>query len=253
MSRYKKIYALASDFDNTLFFPDISYRTNDLKAIKRFQAAGNLFGINTGRPGQNLYDFLSDDISLDFGIFTSGSLIHNKKKEILFDKLMPLELACELKEFCEPYSVVTFVHANEDIYQFSEYHSFATTVLSFDEIPKGSIRGISVHSKSHEIAQEMRKAVEEKFIGKASAYTNVSGNDIVCSGCSKGISLRRIPQFFKVDTLCAIGDAENDIPQLEAADISFTFDYSRKCVQDCADYVVTSIAEAIDILLNLKD
>lgn len=39
---------LASDFDNTLYFHN-SMKENDLKAIKKFQEKGNLFGICTGR------------------------------------------------------------------------------------------------------------------------------------------------------------------------------------------------------------
>ena len=50
----------------------------------------------------------------------------------------------------------------------------------------------------------------------------------------------------------AIGDAWNDVSMIEAADAGFTFDYAPEDVQGKADYVVGSIAEAIEILDSME-
>ena len=43
---------LASDFDGTLFFEHQleNYRSDDIKAIQKFQSLGHKFGVCTGRP-----------------------------------------------------------------------------------------------------------------------------------------------------------------------------------------------------------
>ena len=59
---------LASDYDGTLFFgeEEPNFRERDIKAIKEFQKAGNLFGICTGRPYQGITPFIPESIHLDF-------------------------------------------------------------------------------------------------------------------------------------------------------------------------------------------
>jgi hydroxymethylpyrimidine pyrophosphatase-like HAD family hydrolase len=52
----------------------------------------------------------------------------------------------------------------------------------------------------------------------------------------------------KPEVIAGIGDSFNDIPMLDACDISFTFDFSDPQVQEHADYIVHSIEEAIALL-----
>ena len=46
--------------------------------------------------------------------------------------------------------------------------------------------------------------------------------------------------------LYGIGDSINDLPLLEASDVSYTFPYAPKIVQEKADYVVDTIVDALD-------
>jgi hypothetical protein len=46
-------------------------------------------------------------------------------------------------------------------------------------------------------------------------------------------------------TLFGIGDSINDLPLLEASDVSFTFPYSPKLVQERATKVVPTIVDAL--------
>ena len=47
---------LASDYDGTLLFNE-KFKEGDLKKIKEFQKAGNLFGLCSGRPFKGIYEF----------------------------------------------------------------------------------------------------------------------------------------------------------------------------------------------------
>ena len=68
---------LASDFDGTLFFKDETptIREKDIEAIKKFQAAGNKFGICTGRHLRGILDVTKNKIDFDFYILNSGCII----------------------------------------------------------------------------------------------------------------------------------------------------------------------------------
>ena len=77
----------ASDFDGTIHFVDEKiggyFKQGDLRAIKKFQENGNLFGLCTGRP---LYGFEGDDIGgpeCDFIIASTGGIISRKENGLL--------------------------------------------------------------------------------------------------------------------------------------------------------------------------
>ena len=56
---------LASDYDGTLLFNE-KFKEGDLKKIKEFQKAGNLFGLCSGRPFKGIYEFCKPYIDFDF-------------------------------------------------------------------------------------------------------------------------------------------------------------------------------------------
>ena len=50
--------------------------------------------------------------------------------------------------------------------------------------------------------------------------------------------------------LYGIGDSINDLPLLEASDVSYTFPYAPKVVQDKATKVVETIVDALEDSMN---
>ena len=65
---------LASDYDGTLLFNE-KFKEGDLKKIKEFQKAGNLFGLCSGRPFKGIYEFCKPYIDFDFYILCTGALV----------------------------------------------------------------------------------------------------------------------------------------------------------------------------------
>ena len=67
--------ALASDFDNTLFFRDTEerFRAQDIFDIMFFQKSGGIFGICTGRSPDSVLETIGTFIRPDFIIAASGS------------------------------------------------------------------------------------------------------------------------------------------------------------------------------------
>ncbi len=79
------MYLIASDFDGTLnIHGQIS--DEDRRAIKEFQAAGNLFGLCTGRP-RSLLELVTEkyNLTVDFVLANNGALAVDGQGNTLYD------------------------------------------------------------------------------------------------------------------------------------------------------------------------
>ena len=73
--------------------------------------------------------------------------------------------------------------------------------------------------------------------------------DIAPLGCTKGKGVLLLKEYMQKKygeiTLYGIGDSVNDLPLLEASDVSYTFPYAPDFVQKKATKVVPTIVEAL--------
>lgn len=239
--------AFASDFDGTLYFENIEggYKEEDLKKIKDFQDNGNYFGICTGRPIIGVEKNLEGKVNLDFYIVTSGAIIFDKNKNILFKKIIEKEIMLSLYNMYKditnvmvqsPYAVYTFKIEGVNLVQ--------TMINDINEV-KDEITGMSLNAYSEENAQRICKEIKY-YYHDLDAFQNKNFIDVVAKGCSKGNAVKLIKELLNVDTVVGMGDSYNDIPMLEKADISFTFHNSPDNVKQKATYIVDSIYEAIE-------
>ena len=88
----------ASDFDGTLF-RDGDVTKEEIEAIDKWRANGNLFGVITGRNYKSLREDLDNfDVNYDFIISTNGALIRDEKCNVLKSFEVDTEIAEELLE-----------------------------------------------------------------------------------------------------------------------------------------------------------
>ena len=101
---------LASDFDGTLFFHSEKddMRIRDLKAIRKFQDEGNLFGICTG-----IIEPTRDRVNYDFYIVNSGAIILDKDKNIIQKNVIKTEVAKKVVDEVDSSVEVTFIIDNQ--------------------------------------------------------------------------------------------------------------------------------------------
>ena len=75
-----------------------------------------------------------------------------------------------------------------------------------------------------------------------------------CKGCSKGEGVRFLREYMRETygdiRLYGIGDSMNDLPLIEASDVSYTFPYAPKEVQDKVTKVVDTIVDALEDSMN---
>lgn len=248
--------ALASDFDRTLFFHnenDFYYRNDDIKAIKQFQAKGNLFGVCTGRAYRGIEDFNTHNINYDFYILCSGAKILDGQGNLIYQRFIDKELAIKIYNQFE--SVDTSIVYQDQMYIMNRPGNLPKrlkVINSFDEIG-AKFDSFSIHFKDSIEAAGHYQELIENFGDVIDVYQNERHIDFAAKGCSKGNGIRRLMEYYDLsaDDMAVIGDSWNDIPMLESVENSFTFNRSPDDVKQVANYLVDGIDECIEQLIKV--
>lgn len=250
----KKVFA--SDFDGTLFFRDAQegqkLPLKSVEKIKEYQANGHLFGICTGRSIAGLVPAITGILKPDFYITSSGANILNGDLQEIQKQGMSKEIADSLVKEFRPHGYRIILQIEGAICSFSKLDFMKTYYLisSIEEAPKGLIHQLSVRAENFEEAASFVANVNERIGNKVQAFQNVMDVDIVPKGCSKGIGVNIIREYFQKQygevKLYGIGDSVNDLPLVEAADVSYSFPYAPEVVQQKVDNVVETVVEALN-------
>lgn len=245
-----RMKALASDFDNTLYFENIenNFKSGDLKTIQEFQSQGNLFGICTGRPFIGITCITEKLIDFDFYIISSGALILDKNLKVLFKKCIAEKT---LRDIYKQYNTGDnfFIQESEKVYAFQHERNLdipQIEVSSLEEVDMSDILSISINANTEVQAKKMCQEINDTY-SEVECFQNKQYIDIVRKGCSKGSGIVKVKKLMNNITIAGIGDSYNDLPMLDVADISFTFTDSPNIVKEKADHLVSSIEEAIQI------
>lgn len=243
--------AFASDYDGTLCISN--WETGEerfdprvVEAVRRYQEAGGLFGICTGRPLFSVENGVKGVVDLDFYIVTTGAQVLDRRKNVLFERTFDVGLGNELyKRYMA--EGVSYVAITE-----SEYLGVGTpfglashVVGTLDEI-EGKLLGVSLEFHGDEAAaRAARDDMNRRFGDVIEGFQNKGSVDVVMRGCSKGSGVDVLHRELGVECVVGIGDSYNDLALLEAADVSYTFHSSPQEVRDAADRVVSDLAAAL--------
>lgn len=241
--------ALASDIDGTLIFKG-QFKVNDMNFIRKYQKAGYLFGLCTGRPLKETTEILPSDIQPDFYIATSGAVILNKEKHVIYEKIICFEDIHKIyKEYHQKALII--IQTDTDVYKtaYEEYDKDIKIIRSLDDIKDKKIYGISLVFETEEQAKTICYHINQNY-HSLEGFQNTNSIDIVKKGCSKGYGILKVKELLNIDDMSGIGDSYNDIPMLDVVDCSFTFKNSPLMIQQQVSYVVDSVAEAISILMK---
>lgn len=250
----------ASDFDGTLYFykapdPD-KLPTANVAAIRRYQAAGNLFGLCTGRQVGGLTPFIQGLVLPDFYITSSGSNIVDSAFAPIYRRGVDRGVADAIVRRMNPrgYRLTLDIEGNICVFSKMDYPGFYYVISGVDDAPEGLIHQVSIHTESLEEAAGVSAEINRDFGDFVEAFQNVVEVDIAPRGCSKGKGVERLREYYRERfgeiRLYGIGDSINDLPLLRAADVSYTFPYAPQVVQDAADYVFPTIVDALEHSLN---
>ena len=99
---------IASDFDGT-FVRSETVNPVDVEAVKRWQAAGNLFGIATGRWCNSILEtapkYLEGQLLPDFYICGGGSVVCDRDGNIIWDIRFSADAMREVRDIAVAYGM----------------------------------------------------------------------------------------------------------------------------------------------------
>lgn len=216
----------ASDFDGTL------YRNGDvtreeIEAINKWRASGNLFGVITGRNYMFLREDLDQfDVNYDFIISTNGSLIRDGKGAVIKSFEADIDIAKDLVEFVAEHNAVW-----AEIMFMDSYNKFVINSRTPDSELKinrevlnetKTFHQFSCTISDYEEAKEMTETINERFKGKVNAFCLIDPErftaniDTVKYGVSKASALYELAKLKNVakEDIITFGDNFNDIPMI---------------------------------------
>ena len=251
----KKVFA--SDFDGTLYF----YKAEDklpavsVEKIKEYQAAGHLFGLCTGRQVGGLTPFIGGVITPDFYITSSGANIVDEHFQPILKRGVDRGVADALvRRYQADHRMTLDVEGDICVFAEMDYPGKYYVITGVDDAPQGLIHQVSIHNETPEEAAAVSAWVNEHYGGSVTAFQNVIEVDIAPGDCSKGKGVEFLREHMRGKwgdvTLYGIGDSINDLPLIEAADVSYTFPYAPEEVQRRATKVVATIVDALADSMN---
>lgn len=251
----KKVFA--SDFDGTLYFykADIKLPPESVEKIKEYQAAGHLFGLCTGRQVGGLTPFITGHFVPDFMITSSGANIRDKDMNPILTRGVDRDIADAIVKKIRPNGnrITLDVEGDICVFETMDYPGKYYVITGVDDAPEGLIHQVSIHCETLDEARDTAKWVNDTFGDHVEAFQNVIEVDIAPRGCSKGKGVHALKEYMGDCKLYGIGDSINDLPLLDAADVSYTFPYAPKEVQDRADKVVETIIDALEDSMRDED
>lgn len=245
-------YLIATDFDGTLNRGGVSERDRD--AIKRFRAAGNLFGVVTGRDTYMRETLLEANVDFDFVVVLNGAIILDSDGNTLFESTCDgacIRGICDL--FAEYDTHLSCVYRRDRITFKSKYPDGNERYAPLSEIPKIT-RFTMLNSvvSSDAAATEATARINREFGGYVNALQNGQCIDIPPRGIDKGEGVARIAEIMGVshDNIWCAGDNLNDIAMIERFH-GCAVPNARDEVKAAAERTYDGIYEIADTILSL--
>lgn len=245
---------LASDYDGTLHFKD-GYHAEDLEAIRRFQAAGNKFGLCSGRPMKNLLELETKDIRFDFVIGASGAAFADKGK-IVYEKTIPYPTFEKIYSLMDGHNLFVSTKTGmygslADIGFLTGWCELADDLASPDLVQDQDIVHVSIEYETLEEIEAVLPRLEA-LRNEVAFYQNGPSVDFVPKGYSKKRGIDFAASFYGLEAgqVACIGDNYNDLPMIEGVPDSYTFDFAPAGIQKKAKHVVSSLAQCIAYLME---
>ena len=249
----------ASDFDGTLFINQ-QISVENLLAIKKWRAAGNKFGIVTGRAYIMLPHHLEEfGLEIDFAICENGAIIHDGSGKVIFETELPKKvLKAIINEPLASKSLHFAFEAAEKVYCANVKPTSwllreqarwklpleIIDVAQIDDLPR--INQLALNFESLETAQNAADILNKKYGDVIFAQKNTVSLDIVIAGMNKAKGVENLLKVMNWDAKAyVIGDESNDLPM-----IRHFGGYTVATAKDFVKREASAIFESVGAMLN---
>ena len=249
----------ASDFDGTLFINQ-QVSAENLSAIKNWRAAGNKFGIVTGRAYTMLTEHLKAfDLEIDFAICCNGAIIHDCTGKIIFETELPKKILLEIIN--EPFAAKSLhfafetaekvfcanVKPNSWVLREKDKWNFPVEIIDIAQIETlGKINQLALDFESPDAAQAAADMLNKKFGAWIFAQKNTHSLDIVAAGVNKAQGVENLLRVRNWSAeVFVIGDESNDLPMIRHFN-----GYTVATAKEFVKREATEIFDSVGAMLN---
>ncbi len=246
MARYSDVL-ITTDFDRTLTALDSSIPQRNMEAIRYFMEQGGAFTVNTGRSAPSATDMLRRvRVNAPFLMYNGAAAYDSEKKEFLFCHEIPLSWQAVRSHILEAYPMAWVEFQGVDAHYLCREHPVWPGFCDYNQIPwkyaapeddLGPFLKFCVYPGFPDVTLDRMfhgTPEEVAIMDEIEAWLNreygdccvvARGADLFIDvqplGVSKGVSALELKEKLGKKLLICIGDAENDISMLEAADHAY--------------------------------
>ena len=239
---------IASDYDGT-FTNRGGVDDARRQAVARWQAAGNKFGIVSGRSIDFLPPSLEEDgVQCDYFIANNGAVITDGTGSVLIEEHCDGELALPLIQAlldlgC-PYGSVTTAFPCTVYRELKESKAGRFTVIEPPVIPY--FHQISTILPTFEEAAQVTEAIRKQFGQWLNPLQNGRCIDIVPAGIDKAAGIRKLIALWNIaeKDVIAVGDNVNDAAMI-AAFPAYAVENAVDSIKELAGRIVPDVTELI--------
>jgi len=271
----KKI--LFTDIDDTLVCTDKSLSAENRASIDEFLCRGNILVISTGRALSgavrlmkrlDLYGLKGTYVSS----YNGGTILNSENGEILFKKTIPLSEVREVFGYAREFGIhiqsyhkefVVSESMNDTLKRYLDIQQLEPMIV--ESIDSAEIecpaKLLAMDFKSPEHVDAFREFLMPRTENRLDLFkSNPYLLEIVPHGINKGNALRHMAEALGIplaDTISA-GDAENDIPMIQAAGVGCAVANADPRLKELADYVTErdnnhgAIAEILERFADIR-
>ena len=238
---------LASDYDGTLSFG--GFDAEKREAIARWRAAGNLFGLVSGRSADGLWDLAArDGFDFDYMIGNNGAVVLDRQKRILFDARCDGRLALPLVRALFEWDCPIAVLHNQNTFTLRPTEeACGESELTIDRLPPVPwFYQITTFLSSEREAQEIASRIRGRFGSRLNPLPNGTCVDCVGAGVNKAQGIYRLIEALGADEkdVITVGDQMNDADMISAFR-SYAMANGAEAIRNMADAVTPGVPELI--------
>ena len=248
---------LACDYDGTLNVGGVVSQEN-LNAIAAWRAAGNLFGMVSGRYLRYLREFMAkDNVPYDFLIGNNGAVISDEQgraSECICISLQTVEqLLCKIRGYQPSHISVSFDEGSVLVTPESSVR-LLDGALMIDDHRITSVT--QLHANFHRTenkAPQLRKDCQAAFGHEVQCIMpGIEGIDYISIRAGKAVGLRRLMELRDLhpEIILTVGDGDNDLAMLTAPDFcGYAMQSSMPVVLEKVSRTTESVAALIQAYL----
>lgn len=229
---------LCSDWDGTLYV-ESRLSTRDIEKIKYFQDRGGLFTVCSGRYLPFLEQFFDKIKPNTYVITLNGAIIiHPDTKDVLYEGF----LGKEAIQILDKIVLEVGGFSNITVYFENAEHAEKINLTDYTyrrrELLERSIyKIITVSDDTSSVARAKDYLACGEMFGHIAVSSWPYSIEILNENNAKGSAIQRLKQALNAWLTVAVGDYENDISMIKAADIGYAVGNAATSVKAVADRV----------------